>query len=237
MGVLRLRQSPDLESIGGIKKGSIFVVIPLGWMHKLRKDPVLGDDMVLKIILSCLTTYENDYMDKIPWDAYGVLSPDTAAASKSSPKELIGWIDHLVDALTVYARSNEQIHATPSVVRKRLTEIVPYHVLTGWDMAVGIGNWDSIINLLDAAPEIHEIRVESLENNLVMARVKAVDEENTLRVTSIDGWGEKMNYPEGSIENQWTDLLDVITVWPKALYKLVEEKSFYMSINRMVMKG
>ncbi len=224
MGVLLLRQSPE-------NRGSISVVIPLGWMHELRNDPVLGDDMVLKIILSCLTTYENDYMGEIPWGEYGVSSADSAAAAKSSPGELIGWVSHLVDALTVYAAADR------SEIRERLTAIVPYHVLTGWDMAVGIGNWDRIIPLLDAAPEIHEIRVETLENNLIGVRMKAIDEENSLRVTNIDGWGDIMNYPEGSLENEWNALLNAVNVWPKALYKLVDVKSYYMSINRMVIKG
>ena len=226
MGVLTLEQN-TLE-----QKGKISIVIPLQWMHNVLNDPILGRAEILSDILTMLS--DEELVDQnIDWADYGIAvsSGTDAAATNMSAKQLTDYITYMID---VVWQSLKLLPITYEQVKESFLKNVPYKVLTGWDLGVGISNWTGLIKLLREYPEINKIRVETEEDDLLLLLSSgAIDREKSLRVHNVDGWNQKKDYYSGTIHDDFRTFIFSVSVWPNALYEIETERSFRAAINKV----
>lgn len=238
MGSYTLFLNPETAEV--VKK-PLEVVFPIKWMHDFLNHPQIGSQKNLRIILDFLVTWESENIGfEVDWEEYDIDNPSMANAEHANINEKIGWINALSETI----RIESGIVLTTSEVKDMLTEIVPISVLTGWDMNIGQRdrNWNPLIHLLINNPNIDEIRVQIAETDIISVMLTdAVDEDKSLRLVSLKGWGNWKEVKEG--EPNWqtyedvTNILDYATVYPMGLYTWGKEtKTFHAAINRKVIK-
>jgi len=234
----------------GYPANGVELVFPLKWMHNFLKNPEIGSQSNLKIILDFLTCSDGVFSGSIDWPKYNIEDASKANAKEANPEESLGWIQALTDKLFTQTKN-----LTDSEVKKLLTELIPFSVLTGWDMDIGDQDWGFLMYLLVNYPDLDEIRVQVGETSLLSVLASgAVDREGSLRVTSLKGWFDfdtLHRSPEGKIvdikdvkekdlDPRYRKNMDIIefltatTVYPPALYTWGERGSHYASINKKV---
>jgi hypothetical protein len=239
-----------LNPSGGYPANAVELVFPLKWMHNFLKNPEIGSQNNLKIILDFLTCHDGVFSDS-DWPKYNIENASKANAKEANPKELMGWIQALTDKLVSETNLSEYR------VNELLKELVPFSVLTGWDMDIGDQDWGFLIYLLVNYPDLDEIRVQVGDTSLISVLASgAVDREGSLRTTSLKGWFDFETFhrhPEGKIvdikdvnekdlDPRYRKNMDVIefltatSVYPPALYTWGERGSHYASINKKVIK-
>jgi|SaaInlStandDraft_1057018.scaffolds.fasta_scaffold06712_9 hypothetical protein len=229
MGVLTLQQN-TLE-----QKGKISVVIPLQWMHNVLNDPILGRAEILSDILTMLS--DEDLITTIDWADYGIAGVSSGtiaapAAANMNAKQLTDYITFMVDVIW---QSLKLLPITIEQVKESFLKNVPYKVLTGWDLGVGISNWTGLIQLLRKYPEISKIRVETEEDDMLLLLGGAIDREKSLRVHNVDGWHQKKSYYSGTSHDDFQTFISSVSVWPNALYELETERPFRAAINKVIL--
>lgn len=237
----------------GYPANGVELVFPLKWMHNFLKNPELGKKSNLRMVLDFLTCFNGDFTDSIDWPEYDIDNPSKANAKEANHEELLGWLQALTDLL--YTETN---NLTDTEVAELLTELIPFSVLTGWDMEIGSQDWGFLTHLLVNYPDLDEIRVQVGDTSLLSVLASgAIDSVGSLRVTSLKGWFDfdtLHRSPEGKIvdikdvderftqDPQYKKNMDIIefltanTVYPPALYKWGERGSHYASINKKVIK-
>lgn len=224
--------------ITGVVTKPLEVVFPIKWMHDFLNHPQIGNQKNLRIILDFLVTWDSETDFEVDWEEWGIDNPSMANAEHATPDEQLGWIGALSETI----KKESSIGITRREVQDVLTEIVPFSVLTGWDMNIGEQNWNPLIHLLINNPNIDEVRVQIAESDIILVMLTdAVDADKSLRVVSLKGWGNWKEVKEG--EPNWqtyedvTNFLDMSTVYPKGMYTWGKEtKAFRAAINMEVIK-
>jgi hypothetical protein len=179
----------------------VTIVIPIRWMHELRKE--LGDEAFQILMIMSFDTSDTG----IEWNDYGVDRP--SSGHNADAMEQAAWFNALMDLMG---------DVSPPIREDRIRELVPEEVLNGWDIMIGSEQHELWMNMLDEFSKVDELVIFTNFPDLKTARDTLIDNDKSIKFEELvnDAYGFR-----GSWNSGWAEtLLKDTGHLPKGWYKM-----------------
>lgn len=196
----------------------VTIVIPIRWMHNLRKE--LGDD-AFRILMEM--SFDPSSAD-IDWTDYGASS--MSSGHHADAAQQAAWFNALMDWLM-----------DENILTDKITELVPEEVLNGWDIAIGSEQHELWLQMLDEYSNVDQLVIFTTFPDMKTARDTLVDHDQSIKFEELvnDAYGFRRSW-----NSNWAEpLLKETGHLPKGWYKMTYYSAiggFPQSINYSKLK-
>ena len=177
----------------------VTIVIPIRWMHELRKE--LGDKAFEILMIMSFDTSDTG----IEWDDYGVSSMLTGHHADAAQQA--AWFNALMDLMTY-----------ENIPEERIKELVPEEVLNGWDIMIGSEQHELWMQMLDEYSNVDQLVIFTTFPDLKTARNELIDNDESINFEKLvkDAYGFRRSW-----NSNWAEpLLKETGHLPKGWYKM-----------------
>lgn len=184
----------------------VTIVIPIRWMHDLRKE--LGDRAFRILMEMSFDTSDTG----IEWGDYGVSS--MSSGHHADAAQQAAWFNALMDLMT-----------EENIPEERIKELVPEEVLNGWDIGIGGEQNELWMQMLDEYSNVDQLVIFTTFPDLKTARDTLTDEDKSIKFEELvnDAYGFRRSW-----NSNWAEpLLKETGHLPKGWYKM----NYFSAIN------
>ena len=181
----------------------VTIVIPIRWMHDLRKE--LGDDAFRILMEMSFDTSDTG----IEWADYGVSS--MSSGHHANADQQAAWFNALLDYLlaenVIDNKADYEMHS-----------LFPDEVLTGWDINIGSEQHELWIQMLEEYSKVDQLVIFTTFPDLKTARDTLVDHDQSIKFEELvnDAYGFRRSW-----NSNWAEpLLKETGHLPKGWYKM-----------------
>ena len=159
----------------------VTIVIPIRWMHNLRKE--LGDE-VFRILMEMSFDPSETGID---WGDYGVSS--MSSAHHADATQQAAWFNALMDYLRFEIEGE-------NITTDRITELVPEEVLNGWDIAIGSEQHELWMQMLNEYPKVDQLVIFTTFPDMKTAHDTLVDHDESIKFEEMvnDAYGFRRSW-------------------------------------------